>query len=87
MNNQSEIDRFKAIQNEGLEIFERKNADYGNSYATFGMVGIIVRLQDKINRLVNISNTKITLVKDETLRDTLLDLQNYSTLALMLYDH
>ena len=67
MNNQSEIDRFKAIQNEGLEIFERKNADYGNSYATFGMVGIIVRLQDKINRLVNISNTKITLVKDETL--------------------
>ena len=82
----SDIEKFQAIQIEGLEIFKKKNTDYGKSYANFGLIGILVRIQDKMNRLINISETNILLVKDETLRDTLLDLQNYSTLALMLYD-
>ena len=82
----SDIEKFQAIQIEGLEIFKKKNTDYGQSYAIFGLIGILVRIQDKMNRLINISETNISLVKDETLRDTLLDLQNYSTLALMLYD-
>jgi len=80
------IDQFKKVQNEGLELFIKKNKDYGESYSNFGLIGIITRLSDKINRLINISNTKITLIKDETLKDTLLDLQNYATLALILFD-
>ena len=80
------IDQFKKVQNEGLELFIKKNHDYGNSFSNFGLVGVIVRLQDKINRLINISNTNISLVKDETLKDTLLDLHNYAALALLLYD-
>ncbi len=39
-----------------------------------------------MNRLINISNTNITLVKEESLKDTLLDLHNYAALALLLYD-
>ena len=80
------VEKFKQVQNEGLQLFIKKNKDYGESYSNFGLVGIIVRLQDKINRLINISNTNITLVKEESLKDTLLDLHNYAALALLLYD-
>ena len=80
------VEKFKQVQNEGLQLFIKKNTDYGQSFSNFGLVGVIVRLQDKINRLINISNTNISLVKDETLKDTLLDLHNYAALALLLLD-
>ena len=40
-------------------------------------------MQDKINRLANITKTNITLVESESLRDTLIDLHNYSAMAIM----
>ena len=36
------------IQNKGLELFKKKNKDYGDAFAKYGIIGIIVRLQDKI---------------------------------------
>jgi hypothetical protein len=41
---------------------------------------------DKIKRLQNISKTQVQLVNDEQLRDTLIDLHNYSAMAIMLLD-
>jgi hypothetical protein len=72
----------KQIQAEGLELFIRKNADYGDSYKQYGLIGVLVRLQDKINRCLNITKNGIS-VKDESLRDTLIDLHNYAAMALM----
>ena len=43
-------------------------------------------MEDKIQRIMSISNTGINLVPDESLRDTLLDLANYATMAIMLID-
>ena len=80
------IDRFKTVQNEGLELFERKNKDYGNAFADYGPVGVLVRMGDKIRRLQSISNSGIQLVNDESLRDTLIDLHNYSAMAILLMD-
>ena len=80
------VEQFEKIQKEGLELFKKKNADYGDSFIVYGLIGILIRLQDKINRLVTITNANVSLVKNESLRDTLLDLQNYSTLALMMFD-
>jgi hypothetical protein len=80
------IEQFQKVQKEGLELFKQKNADYGDSFIVYGMVGVLIRMQDKINRLVNITNTNISVVKNESLRDTLLDLHNYSALALLLFD-
>lgn len=80
------IEQFKKIQKEGLELFIQKNRDYGDSFIMYGMTGVLIRLQDKINRLINITNTNISVVKNETLRDTLIDLHNYSALALLLFD-
>jgi len=78
------VEKFKRVQNEGLEIFRKKNADYGEAYKTFGLIGVLTRLEDKILRTLNISNKQIQLVNDESLRDTLLDLHNYSALAILL---
>lgn len=78
----SQIVHMKKIQAEGLELFIKKNADYGNSYKQFGLIGVLVRLQDKMNRAMNITQNSIQ-VKDETLRDTLIDLHNYAAMALM----
>ena len=78
----SQIIHMKKIQAEGLELFIKKNADYGNSYKQFGLIGVLVRLQDKINRALHVTQNSIQ-VKDETLRDTLIDLHNYAAMALM----
>jgi hypothetical protein len=78
----SQIAHMKKIQAEGLELFIKKNTDYGNSYKQFGLIGVLVRLQDKINRAMNVTQNSIQ-VKDETLRDTLIDLHNYAAMALM----
>ena len=77
-----QIVHMKKIQAEGLELFIKKNADYGNSYKQYGLIGVLVRLQDKINRALNITKNGIQ-VKDESLRDTLIDLHNYAAMALM----
>jgi hypothetical protein len=73
------------IQKEALSIFTKKNHDYGDSFATYGPIGVIVRMGDKIQRLQNISKKGITMVNDESVRDTLLDLHNYCAMAIMLY--
>lgn len=74
------------IHNEALELFIKKNRDYGDSFATYGPIGVIVRMGDKIQRLVSVSKSGVTFVNNESLRDTLIDLHNYSAMAIMLID-
>lgn len=78
------VSQLEEIQKEALELFRRKNNDYGDAFMEYGLIGIITRLGDKIKRCINIEKTNITLVDNETLRDTLLDLHNYSAMGLML---
>ena len=74
------------IQKESLELFKQKNADYGDAFTNYGPIGVIVRIGDKISRLNNISKKSVTMVNDEKLRDTLIDLHNYAAMAIMLID-
>jgi hypothetical protein len=78
------VEQMREIQDEGLKLFERKNKDYGDAFATYGSIGVIVRMGDKIHRLLSITNSGITMVNNESVYDTLLDLHNYSAMALML---
>ena len=80
------VEQMKEIQQKGLELFERKNKDYGDAFAKFGLIGVLVRIEDKIQRAISISKSGIVLVDDEGLKDTLLDLHNYAAMALMLLD-
>jgi hypothetical protein len=79
------VSQLKEIQAEALELFRRKNQDYGDAFATFGLIGVLIRIEDKLKRALNIEQNQITLV-DESLRDTLIDLHNYAAMGLMLYD-
>tara|TARA_B100000927_G_C16425662_1_gene453319 strand:- start:450 stop:797 length:348 start_codon:yes stop_codon:yes gene_type:complete len=80
------IHQMLKVQQEALELFAKKNADYGDAFANYGAVGVIVRMGDKIARLANITNKGINLVEDEKIRDTLIDLHNYAAMAIMLMD-
>ena len=83
------VDRVKqmdVIQLEARELFSKKNKDYGDAFATYGPVGVLVRIGDKIQRLQSITKSGITLVEDEKIRDTLIDLHNYAAMAIMLMD-
>jgi len=74
------------VQTEGLKLFEKKNKDYGDAFAKYGTIGVLIRIGDKISRLQSITKNGITLVNDEQMRDTLIDLHNYSAMAIMLLD-
>ena len=80
------LSQMKAVQKEALELFQRKNQDYGDAFANYGPTGVIMRMQDKLQRYMSITQTGITLVNTETLRDTLIDLHNYAAMAIMLLD-
>lgn len=76
----------KGICTELHDLYVRKNADYGNSFATarkeipFYTLG---KLHDKFSRYKNLClNGGDTKVKDETIADTLLDLANYCIMEL-----
>tara|TARA_Y100000591_G_C21769525_1_gene664802 strand:- start:251 stop:652 length:402 start_codon:yes stop_codon:yes gene_type:complete len=88
-NDNNEVNRvaqMEKVQKEGLELFKRKNADYGDAFANYGVVGVLVRMGDKISRLQSITTKSVSLVNTESLRDTLIDLHNYSAMAIMLLD-
>jgi len=76
--------QYHIVTNIAREIFERKNKDYGDSFALYGPVGVIVRLGDKIQRLSSVSKNGISFVETEKLEDTLFDLANYAKMAIML---
>jgi len=80
------IEQMKKIQSEALELFTKKNNDYGDAFAKYGPVGVLMRMEDKLHRYMSITRNGINLVNDEGIRDTLIDLHNYSAMALMLLD-
>ena len=42
--------QMKEIQEKALELFIKKNIDYGDAFATYGVIGVLMRIGDKIQR-------------------------------------
>ena len=80
------VEQMKQIQTEALELFIKKNIDYGDAFAKYGVIGVLMRIADKLQRSVSITKNGANLVNDEGIRDTLIDLHNYAAMALMLLD-
>jgi len=80
------VEQMKKIQGTALELFSKKNADYGDAFAKFGTIGVLMRIEDKIQRALSITKNGVNLVNDECIKDTLLDLHNYAAMALMLLE-
>lgn len=82
------MNKHEEICKELNEIYIKKNSDYGDSftetYKKLGIISAVTRISDKTNRLQNLCIDKTLLqVKDESIRDTLVDLANYAILTLM----
>ena len=87
----NKVEKFKKIVEDMLDLYQRKQADYGDSVAkTFdewGLVSFLVRMEDKLNRVTTLTKkTGEVRVADEKIEDTLLDLANYSIMALIELD-
>ena len=78
------VAQMKEVQSNALELFMKKNIDYGDAFAKFGVIGVLMRIEDKIQRSLSITNNGVNLINDEGIKDTLLDLHNYAAMALML---
>lgn len=83
---QNKLNIHKEICNNLHETYEAKNADYGDSFALVrGKYpnAILIRLNDKLNRLETLLNGSHQHVNDESIDDTLLDLANYCIMELV----
>lgn len=68
------------------DIYERKNHDYGDSFAKLRNElpnAILVRIYDKYSRLKTLMQGADQKVKDESIDDTLIDLANYCIMELV----
>lgn len=83
------VERFTEITNNMAKTYAAKNHDYGNSFEQsldkFGLVASVVRLGDKMNRIESLTK-KEAQVKDESIKDTLLDMANYAIMTVMWMD-
>lgn len=77
---------FREITDYMYQIYEKKNADYGDSfsktYDEFGLTASAIRINDKTERFKKLIKQEAQ-VQDESIKDTLLDLANYAVLTLM----
>ena len=60
--NMNRVDQMTKIQAEVLALFTRKNADYGDAFAKYG---VLMRIEDKLQRSLSITKNGVNLVADE----------------------
>ena len=76
----------KKLCKEMHALYERKNADYGDSFAQMRhrypqVIGM--KLWEKVNRLCNLlDHPQNQQVQDEAVEDTLMDIANYAMMEL-----
>ena len=69
-----------------LATFDAKQKDYGSSnIAKFGLDGVLIRMSDKIERLIHL-RSKGADPLNESVKDSYLDLSIYGIIALMCLD-
>lgn len=87
MSKRTTSEAFMDLQQDAFILFEAKNKDYGDSFREEGVLGVMIRMKDKLNRFINLARTNgEAAVPTESLRETLLDFHNYSALAIIAMD-
>jgi len=89
------IKTFKQTQCEMIELFAKKQLDYGPGNIAMGtsldkkedidwsLLALSVRINDKVQRLMNLlRNNKEP--NNESIEDTLIDLANYSVMSIIV---
>ena len=80
------VEKFKAITEEMVKLYEVKNKNYGNSFDKSldedGLLVSKIRLGDKLGRFSSLLKANSIGTKDESIEDTLIDLANYAVMTL-----
>ena len=89
----ADLDNVKVHDRMCLElnnIYGKKNADYGNSFENsldkYGLIAGIVRMDDKMSRLISLNSKNELFFFFFILSDTLMDLANYAIMSVMWLD-
>lgn len=81
---------FKEVLDEALKLHDAKHSDYNGqrpAWKTYGMMGRFFDINRKFERIKTLLwEKKGNDVKDETVRDTLLDMIVYCALAIIVFD-
>jgi hypothetical protein len=87
---------FQEIQFEQYELFCRKQYNYGKGNIMLGgdidntddrkmaLSGLVIRMNDKLNRLMSLILKNKKDVVDESVEDTFIDMANYSIISLLV---
>jgi hypothetical protein len=93
MSREESLERFALMAEpyymDALEILIKKQSDYGPKNIALApggaLNGLRVRMHDKLSRINNLIDSGAT-PENESLRDSFLDMMNYSAIALMVLD-
>ena len=82
------------------QLWCRKQHDYGDSNIRLGLdlsstsersqnnrlaqLGVVIRMNDKISRLINLYKKDLESAVDESIEDTALDIMNYANMLMVL---
>lgn len=86
MNRQELFDAHADLTRDALSLMRLKNRDYGENddpfrnFRRWGLLGILVRLGDKLARLETFVQTGTLAVQSENVHDCVLDIINYAVL-------
>ena len=91
---ENDVNNIEIVMNEIKDLLIQKNRAYGSSFRSSGalaeacgatpMMGLFVRLEDKMKRITNLLQNPNISIGDESVEQTILDLVGYWVLALIL---
>ena len=86
----TKTERHADICKEISALYSRTNHDYGYSFnqtlTEDGLAMARIRLGDKLARFKSLTKSGVQEVKDESIRDTLIDLANYAIMTVLEMD-
>ena len=80
------VEIHEQITENALQTMQKKNMDYAHdsdvfrNFRFFGLLGVLVRMSDKLARLRTFEERGTFSVADESVRDTIEDLINYAVI-------
>lgn len=87
MDNNTLENRWLELSVDIFELFRVKNAKYTpDNISQIGVNGVVFMMTNKFSRLRNLLLNGVAPTADETVKDTLMDIVNYSLILMMLLE-
>jgi hypothetical protein len=78
--------KYMVMAHGAADIFAQRQEKYGKgNISRFGLIGTIIRMHDKMERLIQLTEGAGGDAVDESVEDTLMDLANYALIGLMCH--